>query len=264
VDNENRDPVSCERRPGAALVVIDRAARRNALDLAAIASLTRVFSELKADSEVRVVILTGAGDEYFSAGSEIEELSGLTPEEAIEYAAAGQALTGLIENLGRPVIGAINGLAAGSGCELASACTWRIAVQEAGFAQTEASLGLMPAWGAIRRLSRMIGRSRTLEMILTGAVVTAAEALSLGLVNRVVADRAALMAEVDTLAQQLGRNAPLAVKYALEAVNHGVELPLAEGLRLEAALFGLCFATEDVREGTRAFLEKRPPQFKGR
>ncbi|HKX26295.1 MAG TPA: enoyl-CoA hydratase/isomerase family protein [Blastocatellia bacterium] len=264
MEEGNQEPVRCERDGAAARVVIDREARHNMLDLATIGSLTRIFSELKDDPEIRVVILTGAGDRFFSEGADLEELSGLAPEAVASYVEAGQARAGLIEDLGKPVIGAINGPAAGSGCELALACTWRIAVQQARLEQPEARLGLMPAWGAIRRLSRTIGKARTMELILTGEPLGADDALALGLFNRVVAGRAELDAACDELAGRLALNAPLAVRYALEALNHGIEMPLSEGLRLESALFGLCFATEDVKEGTRAFLEKRPPIFKGR
>jgi enoyl-CoA hydratase/carnithine racemase len=263
-NSQNQDPVRCERRDSSALVTIDRRSVDNALNLRAVQELTNIFSELKDDSGVRAVILTGAGDRAFSAGADVEEIAALTPQEATSYASAGQVLTRLIERLGKPIIGAINGPAYGCGCELALACTWRIATKKAEFAQPEATLGLTPAWGGIGRLSRLIGRSGALEMILTGEPIPAEEALRIGLVNRIAEDSEEMMAVCEELAQQIARSAPLAVKYALEAVNHAVEMPLEEGLRLESALFGLCFATEDVREGTRAFLEKRHPIFEGR
>ncbi len=256
--------VLCERRETFALVNIDRPAKHNALNLATIQELMRVFSGLRNEPEVRVVILTGSGEQAFSAGADIEEISDLTPEVATERARAGQALTTLIEDLGKPVIGAINGLAYGGGCELALVCTWRIATTNATFAQPEIKLGLMPAWGGLTRLSRLIGKSRALELILTGEPITAEEALRIGLVNRLVRDRGELMAVCEDLAREVSYNSPLAVKYALEAVNHGFEMTRDEGLRLESALFGLCFATEDVKEGVQAFREKRQPNFERR
>lgn len=260
----NADPVLCARDESLALVTINRADRLNTLDLATIQELTRIFSELRRDPAVRSVILTGSGAEAFSAGAELTELAGLTAEEARGYAQAGQTLTALVEDLGKPVIAAIGGLASGGGCELAMACTWRIATAAAKFALPEAKLGLMPGFGGSTRLPRLIGKAAALEMILTGEPIAAEDAARLGLIDRVVGDRDQLAAASQELARQIGRNAPLAVKYALEAVNHGSEKKMVEGLRLESALFSLCFATKDVREGIAAFLEKRHPNFEGK
>jgi enoyl-CoA hydratase/carnithine racemase len=254
--------VRCERQDKFALAIIDRQGRDNALNQAAIEQLSRTFAELRNDPAVRAVILTGAGEQAFSIGADLEELSHLTPEQAVAYGRAGGELAALIEGLGKPVIGAINGLASGGGCELALVCAWRIASASAAFALPDLRRGLIPGWGGSSRLSRVIGKSRTLAMILTGEPIAAEEALRIGLVDRVVAD-GELMTVCEELARRIARNAPLAVKYALEAVNHGSEVALAEGLRLESALFGLCFASGDFREGVKAFLEKREPVFKG-
>jgi enoyl-CoA hydratase len=258
------DRVLCERRDSLALVIINRENELNTLDLTTIRELARIFTELQNDPDVRVIILTGAGERAFSVGADLDAMSAVTSEQAKEYAREGQALTVLIEDLGKPVIGAINGLAAGGGFELAMACTWRIATANSSFSQPEARLGLMPGFGGTTRLPKLIGKSRALEMILTGEPLTAQEAMLIGLVNLVVPDDSELMTICLKLALRISRNAPLAIKYAIEAVNHGAEVTMAEGLRLESALFGLCLTTEDVKEGTRAFLEKRHPVFKGR
>jgi enoyl-CoA hydratase len=241
------------------LITLNRASEQNALNAAMVASLSRVFTELKDDVDVRVVIVTGAGH-VFSVGAEVEQMRSLTPEQARSFARGRQGLFDLIENLGKPVIAAVNGPASGSGCELALACVWRIASPQATFAQPE----LMPGLAGAMRLPRIIGKARALEMLLTGKPIGAEEAMRIGLVNRVVDEPEALLPACEELARQISRNAPLAIKYALEAVNSGSEASFAEGLRLESTLFGLCFATEDAQEGTRAFLEKRPPVFKGR
>jgi enoyl-CoA hydratase len=244
------------------LVTLNCPTEQNTLNLAMVGELTRIFIELQNDPGVRTVILTGAG-KTFSAGSDIEEMTGWTPEQAKEFARAGQQLTCLLENLGKPVIAAVNGLASGSGCELALACTWRVASANAVFAQPEASMGFLLGFGGATRLPKLIGKARALEMILIGNPITVEEALRIGLVNRILDQPKELLPFCLGLAHQISRNAPLAMKFALETVNRGSELPLADGLQLESALFGLCFATEDVQEGTKAFLEKRPPIFKG-
>jgi enoyl-CoA hydratase len=227
-----------------------------------IAELAGAFAELRDEPGIRVVILAGKG-EVFSVGVDVEETHSWVLEHGKSFAHAGRALTELIGDLGKPVIAAINGPAYGYGCELALTCAWRIASSEAMFALSELSSGQLPGLGGAMRLSRIIGRARALEMILTGESLSAEEARQIGLVNRIVNGQGELLQVCEELARQISRNAPLAIKYALEAVNHGSELPLVNGLQLESALFGLCFATKDVLEGTRAFLEKRPPVFKG-
>ncbi len=220
------------------------------LDDGSIEALRERVEALRDDAAVRSVILTGEG-EAFCRGLE-------TPQ--VDRAGRRQewsALISAIERLGKPVIGVVNGDAIDAGFEIAVACTWRICVDQAGFALTGAG------FSGSSRLSRLIGKSRTLELILTGRRLEASEALAVGLVNQVLPDRAGLMRAAEDLAAHIGRNAPLAVKYALDAVNDGSEMSLEAGLRLESALFALCFATLDVREGARAFLEKRPPDFKG-
>ena len=255
------EPLIClERREAIALITLNRASTQNAIDAEMIAELARAFAELRDEAGLRVVILAGKG-EAFSVGVEAEAWA---PEQGKSFAHAGQTLTDLIENLGKPVIAAIHGPAHGYGCELALACAWRIASPEATFAPSELSSGQLPGLGGAMRLSRIIGRARALEMILTGESLSAEEARRIGLVNRVAGGQGELLQVCEELARQISRNAPLTIKYALEAVNHGGELPLINGLQLESALFGLCFATEDVLEGTRAFLEKRQPIFKGR
>jgi enoyl-CoA hydratase len=219
--------------------------------------------ELRHDGDARVVILTGAGEKAFVAGADIGELSQSQPDSGREMALRGQHVLDLVENLGKPVIAAINGFALGGGCELAMACTFRIAADTARLGQPETNLGLIPGYAGTQRLARLVGRDRAMDLILTGRHVTADEAFQMGLVTRVVpADR--LMDEVRGLAQTLAAKSPLILRYAMDAINHGLDMPLAEGCRYEASLFGLAAATEDMREGTRAFLEKRKPQFTGR
>lgn len=256
--------INCELRDSFAIVTISGNDENNVLDTFAMREMARVFSELKSNEAARTVILTGAGEAAFSAGAEIAEISALTPEQAREFARAGRQLTSLIETLGKPVIAAVNGLALGAGCDLTLACAWRIAASNAKFGYPESAHVVSPGFGAASRLPRLIGKARALEMILTGEMIDAEEAMRTGLIHRLAQDRDELMALCENLAMKIGRNAPLAIKYALEAVNRGMEISLDEGLALESALFGLCFATEDAREGARAFLEKRAPVFKGK
>jgi enoyl-CoA hydratase len=219
--------------------------------------------DLKQDAAVRAIVVTGAGEKSFVAGADINELAVQTPTGAREHALAGQHVLDVIENLGKPVIAAINGFALGGGCELAMACTLRIAADTAKIGQPEINLGLMPGYAGTQRLSRLVGKGRALELILTGAPITAAEAQRIGLVNRVV-PAAALMSEARTLAAQLAGSAPIAMRYIINAVNKGLEMSFAEACQYEATLFGLVASTDDMREGTTAFLEKRKAEFKGR
>ncbi|MGE5244593.1 MAG: enoyl-CoA hydratase-related protein [Betaproteobacteria bacterium] len=257
------DNLLLERDGASALVTINRPKVLNALNTQTMDELRRAMLDLKHDDAVRVVILTGAGEKAFVAGADINELAVQTPTSGREHALTGQHVLNLVENLGKPVIAAINGYALGGGCELAMACTLRMAADTAKIGQPEINLGLLPGYAGTQRLSRLVGKGKAMELILTGAQIDATEALRIGLVNRVV-PAADLMAEARKLAGQLARSAPIAMRYIINAINHGLEMPFAEGCVFEATLFGLVASTEDMREGTTAFLEKRKPEFKGR
>ena len=246
-----------------AYVTIDRPKVLNALNMATMQELKQAFAAIKDDREVRVVILTGAGEKSFVAGADIGELSQHSPVSAKEYTHQGQAILDAIENLGKPVIACVNGFALGGGCELAMACTMRIASENAKLGQPEVKLGLIPGYGGTQRLPRLVGKGIAMQLVLTGEMIGAQEAHRIGLVNEVV-PASELIARAEAIAAKIATNAPLAIQYAMEAVNHGLDLPLADGLFLEATLFGVCCATEDKNEGTKAFLEKRPAQFKGK
>jgi enoyl-CoA hydratase len=245
-----------------AIITINRPQVLNALNAATLDELGRALLQLQGDDSVRVVVITGAGEKSFVAGADINELAVQSPISGRERARAGQQVFALIENLGKPVIAAINGFALGGGCELAMACTLRLAADTARLGQPEINLGILPGYAATQRLPRLVGKGRALEMILTGAVITAAEAERIGLVNRVV-PAGDLPAAARELAGQLARQSPTAIRYILAAVNNGLEMPFDEGCAYEATLFGLVTATSDMREGTRAFLEKRKPEFTG-
>lgn len=252
----------CDRQNALAYVTVNRPEKLNALNQQVMAELLDCFKALQADEQVRAVILTGSGERAFAAGADINELAVKTAMQGKETARFGQQIFDLIEDLGKPVIAAINGFALGAGCELAMACTLRIAAETARLGQPEVKLGLIPGYAGSQRLPRLVGKCRALELILTGEPITAVEAYRIGLVNQVV-PAAEVMPAAEKLAHRITANAPLAVKFALEAVNHGMEMSAAEGQFLEAALFGLCCTTADMKEGTRAFLEKRPPTFTG-
>jgi enoyl-CoA hydratase len=252
-----------ERTDALAVVTVNRPAVLNALDRATIDALGAAMASLGADESVRVVIVTGAGEKAFAAGADIRELAALSPLEARAQAERGQAVFAAIERLGKPVIAAINGYALGGGCELAMACTLRVAASSAKLGQPEIKLGLLPGYGGTQRLARLVGRARALDLLLSGDPIPADEALRIGLVDRVVAP-ADLMAEARGLAATIASRPPAAVRAILDAVGRGLEMPSAEGQAHEAAWFGLLAATEDMREGTAAFLEKRQPEFRGR
>jgi enoyl-CoA hydratase len=246
-----------------ATLTINRPKVLNALNAPTLDELRRAVLALKTDDGVRAIVLTGAGDKSFVAGADINELAVQSPISGREHALTGQHVFALIENLGKPVIAAINGFALGGGCELAMACTLRLAAHTARLGQPEINLGILPGYAGTQRLARLVGKGRALEIMLTGAPISAAEAERIGLVNRVV-PAAELMAETRKLAAALAAQAPIAMRYIIEAVNKGLEMPFADGCVHEATLFGLVAATEDMREGTRAFLERRKPVFKGR
>ena len=252
-----------ERDAAVAVVTFNRPKVLNALNGPTLVEFERVLLDLREDAAVRCVILTGAGARAFVAGADINELAQHTPSRGRDHALRGQGIFDLVEHFGKPVIAAINGYALGGGCELAMACTLRVAADTATLGQPEINLGIVPGYAGSQRLPRLVGKGRALELLLTGAHVSADEAWRIGLVNRVVpADR--LMDEARALARELADKAPIAIRYILDAVNAGLDMPLAEAARYEATLFGLVASTEDMREGTRAFLEKRKPAFKGR
>jgi enoyl-CoA hydratase len=252
-----------EKKGAIAYVTLNRPKVLNALSHATWEDLESAFEDAREDEAVRGVILTGAGDKAFIAGADISELAHVTAVEAEQSSRYGQKVLDLIESLGKPVIAAVNGFALGGGCETAMACTIRIASENAKFGQPEVTLGLIPGGGGTQRLPRLIGKGRALQLILGGGLITAQEAYRIGLVNEVVS-AADLIPRAEAILKQIFANAPVAVKFSLEAVNNGLETTLAEGLSLEASLFGLCAGTEDKKEGTTAFLEKRKPQFQGR
>jgi enoyl-CoA hydratase len=235
----------------------------NALNKATWADLRTAFEDARDDAAVRGVILTGAGDKAFIAGADISELARVTAFEAEQSSRFGQEVLDLIEDLGKPVIAAVNGFALGGGCETAMACTIRIAAEHAQFGQPEVKLGLVPGGGGTQRLPRLVGKGRALQLILSGGMISAQEAYRIGLVNEIV-PATDLITRAEAILKQISANAPIAVKFALEVTNKGLETSQSEGLLLEASYFGLCAATEDKKEGTSAFLEKRAPQFHGR
>src|SRR5271155_3000775 len=252
-----------EKKGPIAYVTLNRPKVLNALNTKTWENLRTAFEAARDDDEVRGVILTGAGDKAFIAGADINELAQLTAVEGEKTSSFGQAVLNLVENLGKPVIAAINGFALGGGCETAMACTIRIASETARFGQPEVKLGIPPGGGGTQRLPRLVGKGRALQLILTGEMISAQEAYRIGLVNEVV-PAGELIARCEAILKRILANAPIAVKYSLEAVNRGLESSQSEGLALEASLFGLCAGTEDKNEGTQAFLKKRAPQFQGR
>jgi len=252
-----------EKKNGIAYITLNRPKVLNALNTPTWIDLKTAFEDTKTDAAVHGVILTGSGDKAFIAGADISELAHVDAYAAQESSRFGQDVLNLIENLGKPVIAAINGFALGGGCETAMACTIRIAAEHAKFGQPEVKLGLLPGGGGTQRLPRLVGKGRALQLILTGETISAQEAYRIGLVNEVV-PAANLIARAETILKQISANAPIAVKFSLEAANKGLDTSQIEGFALEASYFGICAATEDKKEGTSAFLEKRVPQFHGR
>ncbi len=256
--------IRCEVEEQIALLTIDRLKALNSLNRETFGGLEDAFAEIREESGVGAVILTGAGEKAFVSGADIRELDGLGGSlQAREHALRGQEVLNSIENFPKPVIAAINGFALGGGCELALACHIRIAADGARLGQPEVKLGIVPGYGGTQRLTRLVGKGRALELLLTGEMVSAAQALEMGLVNRVVS-RKELIPSCRRLAESILANAPLAVKYSMEAVHVGYDMPLVEALLFEATLFGLSFGTQDQREGFQAFFEKREPHFRGK
>jgi enoyl-CoA hydratase len=252
-----------EKKGAIAYVTVNRPKVLNALNTPTWTDLRTAFEDARDDTAVRGVILTGAGNKAFIAGADISELAHVAAFEAEQSSRFGQEVLDLIENLGKPVIAAVNGFALGGGCETAMACTIRLAVDTAKFGQPEVTLGLVPGGGGTQRLPRLVGKGRALQLILSGEMISAQEAFRIGLVNEVV-PAADLITRAEAILNKIASNAPIAVKFALEAANKGLETSQDQGLLLEASYFGLCAATEDKKEGTTAFLEKRAPQFQGR
>src|SRR6201993_3100713 len=252
-----------EKKDAIAYITFNRPKVLNALNRKTVEELRDALLEARDDSSVRVLILTGAGEKSFVAGADIGELAQRTPVDGKDFSLFGQSVFHLLETMGKPSICAINGFALGGGCELALCCTIRIASKTAKLGQPEVKLGIIPGYGGSQRLSRLCGKGVAHELCLTGEMITAEEAERIGLVNHVF-EPGELLPAAETMAKKIIANAPLAVKFTMEAIERGVEMPLAEGLFLEATLFGVACATEDMREGTKAFLEKRPAAFKGR
>lgn len=244
-------------------VTINRPDKLNALNAKAKSELKQLFESLKSDESVEVVILTGAGGKAFVAGTDIKELTELGTESGKAFSAGGQAVFDTIENLGKPVIAAVNGYALGGGCELALACNIRIAAESAKFGQPEVNLGIIPGYGGTQRLARLVGKGKAMELILTGDQIDAQEALRIGLVNKIVPLQE-LKTAAEMLAQKILSKGQIAVRLSLKAVNMSHETNLTDGLALEASLFGVCCGSEDFKEGTKAFLEKRKPAFKNK
>jgi enoyl-CoA hydratase len=252
-----------EKRDGIAFITFNRPKVLNALNRKTIEELHDVLVDAKNDAAVRVLILTGAGEKAFVAGADINELAQQTPVNGKEFSIYGQGVLHLLETMGKPSICAINGFALGGGCEVALTCSIRLASKTAKLGQPEVKLGILPGYGGSQRMARLCGKGVAHELCLTGEMITAEEAQRIGLVNHVY-ELAELLPAAEAMAKKIIEKAPLAVKYCMEAIERGVEMPLEEGLFLEATLFGLCCATEDMREGTRAFLEKRPANFQGK
>ncbi len=252
-----------EEKTGIAYVTINRPEKLNALNVQAKKELKEVLETVKNDPNVHVVIITGAGEKSFVAGTDIGELTGLNSETGKTFAERGQTIFNLIENLGKPVIAAVNGYALGGGCELALACHICIASENATFGQPEVNLGIIPGYGGTQRLARLIGKGRAMEMILTGDQIDAQEALRIGLVNKVV-PHSELIKTAESITEKILAKGQIAIRLALKAVNMTQETNLTDGLELEASLFGVCCGSEDFKEGTRAFLEKRKPVFKNK
>jgi len=252
-----------EKKDGIVIITFNRPKVLNALNRKTVEELQQALLDARDDTSVRVLILTGSGEKAFVAGADINELAQQTPVNGKEFSNFGQGVFHLLETIGKPSICAINGFALGGGCELALSCSIRLASKTAKLGQPEVKLGIIPGYGGSQRMARLCGKGVAHELCLTGEMITAEEAQRIGLVNHVY-EPAELLPAAEATAKKIIEKAPLAVKYCMEAIDRGAEMPQGEGLFLEATLFGLCCATDDMREGTKAFLEKRPAQFKGK
>lgn len=245
------------------IITINRPKTLNALNTELLQELEDAVKNLEVDSGVRVLILTGAGDKAFVAGADIAYMQNMTASEGKEFGLLGQRVFKMIEDFPKPTIAAVNGFALGGGCELAMACDIRVASENAKFGQPEVGLGIIPGFGGTQRLPRLVGRGKGKELIYTGEIIDAQKALQIGLVNHVV-KQDELLPFTKKLAIRITGQAPLALRYAKEAINNGMEMDLERGLPLEANLLGICFSTSDQKEGMKAFLEKRKPLFQGK
>jgi enoyl-CoA hydratase len=255
--------ITYEVKASICYIVLNRPKVMNALNRRTVEELNTAFHAAKDDETVKGIILTGSGEKAFIAGADIAELSAIDDGKAGEFSEKGQEVLSFIESLGKPVIAAVNGFALGGGCETAMACTIRIAAENAKFGQPEVKLGLIPGYGGTQRLPRLVGKGRALQLILTGDLIDAREAYRIGLVNEVV-PAADLISRCEAILNRIDANAPIAVRYSIEAVNKGLDTDLTSGLKLEAKYFGLAAGTEDKKEGTSAFIQKRAPQFQGK
>ncbi len=246
-----------------AYLTINRPNVLNALNWKTMQEIRQALTSVKDNPDVGGIIVTGAGEKSFIAGADIKELATQDPVGAKEFSLGSQEILNYVENFPKPIIAAINGFALGGGCEFSMACHIRIASERAKFGQPEVALGIMPGNGGTQRLPRLVGKGRAIELILTGNMIDAHEAYRIGLVNQVCAP-GELITKAQDILNTIYTKGPVAVKLCLEAIQHGMEMTLEEGVQLESNLFGLCFSTEDMKEGTQAFIEKRKPEFKGK
>jgi enoyl-CoA hydratase len=255
--------ITYEVRGSIGYITLNRPKVMNALNRRTVEELNAAFHVAKDDETVKGIILTGSGEKAFIAGADIAELSAIDGDKAGEFSEKGQEVLSFIETLGKPVIAAVNGFALGGGCETAMACTIRVAAEHAKFGQPEVKLGIIPGYGGTQRLPRLVGKGRALQLILTGDLIDAHEALRIGLVNEVVPAED-LLSRCESILKQITANAPLAIRSSIQAVNEGVDTDLSSGLKIEAMYFALAAGTEDRKEGTSAFVQKRAPQFQGK
>jgi enoyl-CoA hydratase/3-hydroxyacyl-CoA dehydrogenase len=252
-----------KKEEGIGWITLNRPHRLNTLTSDMVNEMHSVLDDFEADKEVKCIVITGAGDKAFSAGADVTAFQGLTPATAVEASAKGQALYSRLEKIGKPIIASLNGYALGGGLEMAIACDFRVASENAEMGQTESNLGLIPGWGGTQRLVRMVGLPKAKELIMLGNRITAEEAARIGLVTKVV-PKVKLQEETVALARKLADGPPIALRLAKETINFGTQVPLDIGLKLEAEAFGIALSTKDVMEGVSAFMSKRKPEFKGK